>query len=150
MFGGIIYKLERQRCLSLAPCQFSIWKEVSVLALDVCVALIGEPEKGDVVLIGLEDGRTLSLTYGTTIKSNAWQVLSPDDLAEVVAVFKREKDNPAFIVGDLTCTVDLVSFETTIAVGKVLHIWVTSTMPWAEGRNVRMMLGSPVKTITVV
>lgn len=120
------------------------------MALDVCVALIGEPEKGDAVLIGLEDGRTLSLTYGTTTKSKAWQILPPEDLSEVVTVLKLERDNPAIIAGDLTCTVDLVSFETTIAVGRVLHIWVISTMPWAEISNVRTMLSSPVKTITVV
>lgn len=53
------------------------------MGLDVSVALIGTPEKGDTVLIGLEDGRSISLSFGTTISSNQWEILSPTDLPEV-------------------------------------------------------------------
>ncbi len=61
--------------------------------LEVCTALIGLPEKGDAVIIGLEDGRSLSLSYGTTIVSNRWQILPPlDDLPEVNQVLASRGD----------------------------------------------------------
>lgn len=117
------------------------------MALEVCMALIGAPEKGDAVIIGLEDGRSLSLTYGTTkFPVNAWQILPPDDFAEVNQVLAQHSDDPITIAGDLICTVDNID---TIAVGRFLGIVVTSRVS-DEVQATRTKLQSAVATITIV
>lgn len=116
------------------------------MGLDVSVALIGTPDKGDTVLIGLEDGRSMSLSFGTTISSNQWEILSPTDLPEVNRAYEQSGKDALAVAGDLTC---VVSSGEVIAVGRSLGVYVTSRV-MSESKSTWTNLDSPIATISVL
>lgn len=115
------------------------------MALEVATSLVGTPRKNDAVLIGLEDGRSLSLTFGTTTASRQWQVLPLENLPEVRAVLDEEK-NAMMAAGDLAC---LIASDEVIAVGRHLRINVSSSTHGGV-QMVSTMLSYAVTTITVI
>jgi hypothetical protein len=108
--------------------------------------LIGEPQKGSAVVIGLEDGRSLLLNFGTTVNFRQWEIVKIDELDEVTRVYQRSDKDALRVAGDLYCC---VSSDEIIAVGRTLRIQVISRVS-DESKTDFTQLDSPVVAISIL